>query len=335
MGAVTAPRSSVPALWAALVALILALVLSPLLLVVLVLAVDDGGDQGGGPVDGIPPVALALYRAAGEHYGLDWAILAAIGKIETDHGRSTAPGVHSGVNAYGCCAGPMQFSILPRPSTWDMFGVDGNGDGRTDVYDLADAIPAAARYLRASGAPQDYRKAIFSYNHAGWYVDQVLAQAAEYRAADTQAPAGDLPDAGMAARTVLASRRITLTPVQRSDVAAGHISAELLGLLAWIGTRHSVVVTALYSDHAAGTNHRPSDGSKGRAVDIGAVDAHRCLMASPLDPCGKLAIEVLAIRGALHPTEVIACFDPDGPDRPDGFYRADHCDHDHIAFDAR
>lgn len=326
MGAVTAPRSSLPALSAALVALILALVLSPLLLVVLVLAVDDGGDQGGGPVDGIPPVALALYRAAGEQYKLDWAILAAIGKIETDHCRSTAPGVHSGTNSAGA-AGCMQF----LKSTWELPGIGEGGD----PYTLEDAIPAAARYLRASGAPQDYRRAIFSYNHAQWYVDQVLAQAAEYRAADTQASAGDIPDAGMAARTVLASRRITLTPVQRSDVAAGRISAELLGLLAWIGTRHSVIVTALYSDHAAGTNHRPSDGSKGRAVDIGAVDAHRCLMASPLDPCGKLAVEVLAIRGALHPTEVIACFDPDGPDRPDGFYRADHCDHDHIAFDAR
>ena len=82
----------------------------------------------------------------------------------------------------------MQFSVVGSPSTWDRYGVDGNHDGRISAYDPADAIPAAARYLRASGAPADYHAALFAYNHADWYVAEVLAKADEYRGA---AAAGD------------------------------------------------------------------------------------------------------------------------------------------------
>lgn len=132
----------------------------------------------------IPPRYLRLYQDAAAEHDLDWAILAAVGKIETDHGRLDAPGVTSGVNSYGCCGGPMQFWIAPpHPNTWDRYGVDGNGDGRRDAHDPADAIPAAARYLEASGAPGDYRRALFAYNHADWYVDDVLAMAGRYRGA--------------------------------------------------------------------------------------------------------------------------------------------------------
>src|SRR3954466_2944945 len=124
----------------------------------------------------IPAVYLELYERAGERYGIDPWILAAIGKIETGHGTSAAPGVHSGVNAFGCCAGPMQFSVVGSPSTRDRSGVDGNDDGRKSPYDPEDAIPAAARYLHASGAPADYGRALFAYNHADWYVADVAAQ---------------------------------------------------------------------------------------------------------------------------------------------------------------
>src|SRR4051794_17531882 len=131
----------------------------------------------------IPPAYLALYQQAGHQYGIDPWILAAIGSVETNHGRSTAPGVHSGVNSYGCCAGPMQFSIIGPASTWARYRVDGDHDGRTSVYDPADGIPAAARYLVAAGAPADYHAALFAYNHADWYVTEVLAKADQYRAA--------------------------------------------------------------------------------------------------------------------------------------------------------
>ncbi len=127
----------------------------------------------------IPSSYLALYRASARSCpGLSWDVLAGIGKVESDHGRSSAPGVHSGVNAFGCCAGPMQFNIRNGPpSTWNRYG-------RGNVYDPRDAIPAAARLLCANGARggRDVRGAIHAYNHAWWYVDQVLALAGSYQA---------------------------------------------------------------------------------------------------------------------------------------------------------
>ena len=71
----------------------------------------------------------------------------------------------------------MQF----EPSTWAEFGDGGN------IMDPADAIPAAARLLAANGAPGNLSQAIFAYNHASWYVDEVLAQAARYAAGGAQA----------------------------------------------------------------------------------------------------------------------------------------------------
>ena len=84
----------------------------------------------------------------------------------------------SGENRAGA-GGPMQFVV----GTWASYGVDGNGDGVVSRYDARDAIPAAARYLRASGAPGDWRRALFAYNHAGWYVVDVAERAAAYRGA--------------------------------------------------------------------------------------------------------------------------------------------------------
>jgi hypothetical protein len=143
----------------------------------------------------IPGNYLRDYVDAGEKYGLDWSILAGIGSIETNHGRLKAPGVTSGVNAFGCCGGPMQFFFKPyggrlranekNSSTWGTYGLDGNGDGFKTVWDPDDAIPSAARYLKASGAPGDWQRAIFAYNRAQWYVDDVLGRAKGYRQAAT------------------------------------------------------------------------------------------------------------------------------------------------------
>jgi hypothetical protein len=126
----------------------------------------------------IPPLYLRLYQQAAARYGLDWAVLAGIGKVECDHGRAPDPACTraGAVNPAGA-GGPMQFLA----GTWSRYGVDGDGDGRADRWDPADAIFAAARYLRASGAPGDYRRAIFAYNHAAWYVAEVQRWAAVYR----------------------------------------------------------------------------------------------------------------------------------------------------------
>ncbi len=115
---------------------------------------------------------VKLYKESAEKYGFgeDWYILAAVGKVESDHGANLGP---SSAGAMG----PMQF----LPSTWETSGVDGNGDGVANIMDPEDAIPAAARYLKAGGAPQDWYRALYSYNHADWYVKKVLAVAEAYR----------------------------------------------------------------------------------------------------------------------------------------------------------
>jgi transglycosylase-like protein with SLT domain len=143
----------------------------------------------------IPPQYLRLYEQAAQRYGLDWAILAGIGKVECDHGRDPDPSCtrEGAVNAAGA-GGPMQFLA----STWAKYGVDGDGDGVLDRWDPADAIYSAANYLHASGAPGDYRQAIFSYNHASWYVQAVEGWAAKYRGAPTApgASTGQAPSGG-------------------------------------------------------------------------------------------------------------------------------------------
>jgi hypothetical protein len=132
-------------------------------------------------VPDIPPDYLVFYRQAADHYRLGaigWSVLAAVGKVECDHGRSPLPGCHRGESNAAGARGPAQFLA----ATWTTYGVDADGDRRRDVYEPADAIFGMANYLRASGAPEDWRRALFAYNHADWYVERVLGQAAAYRA---------------------------------------------------------------------------------------------------------------------------------------------------------
>jgi murein DD-endopeptidase MepM/ murein hydrolase activator NlpD len=114
----------------------------------------------------IPPFLLPIYQAAGVEYGVRWEVLAAINEIETDYGRNL------NISSAGAL-GWMQF----MPETWKQYGTDANRDGRKDPFNPVDAIFAAARYLRAAGADQDLRRAIFAYNHADWYVESVLMRA--------------------------------------------------------------------------------------------------------------------------------------------------------------
>jgi membrane-bound lytic murein transglycosylase B len=97
----------------------------------------------------IPSSYLRLYKAAGARYGVDWRILAAIGKNESDHGRTKAPGVTSGRNYADCCSGPMQLcTVKSCGNTWGYYAIDGDNDGVASVYDPADSIYAAAALVR-------------------------------------------------------------------------------------------------------------------------------------------------------------------------------------------
>jgi len=140
----------------------------------------------------IPANYLQLFQQAGRTYGVPWVILAGIGEVESDDGRSALPGVHSGANAFGA-AGPMQIGIGGAAgNTWGgapehtvgarVAGVatDANGDGIASVYDPADAIAGAAKYLVAHGVQGNVSGAIFAYNHLPSYVTDVLHWASVY-----------------------------------------------------------------------------------------------------------------------------------------------------------
>ncbi len=147
----------------------------------------DPGEPGVSALAGaeIPSHYLRLYLQAGARYGIDWAIVAGIGRVECDHGRDPDPSCtrEGAVNSAGA-GGPMQF----LKATWATYGVSVEGDGPPNRWNPADAIYGAANYLRASGAPGDYRAAIFAYNHAGWYVEEVERWAARYSASGSTPP---------------------------------------------------------------------------------------------------------------------------------------------------
>jgi peptidoglycan DL-endopeptidase CwlO len=142
--------------------------------------------------DSIPANYLELFQSIGRQYKVPWVILAGIGKVESDDGQSTLQGVHSGANAFGA-AGPMQIGINGaagnqwggrpvHPASEKVNGVatDANGDGVASVYEPADAIAGAAKYLLAHGVLSNVNQAIFAYNHLESYVQAVLYWAGLY-----------------------------------------------------------------------------------------------------------------------------------------------------------
>src|SRR3954453_1472041 len=110
-----------------------------------------------------PDELQTVWQSAGNAYGIPWQVLAAINKIESNFGRNMGPSSAGGV-------GWMRF----MPSTWERWGVDADGDGLANPWTAEDGIASAARYLAASGGATDISRAVFSYNHAQWYVDEVL-----------------------------------------------------------------------------------------------------------------------------------------------------------------
>ena len=171
----------------------------------------------------IPPFLLPIYQACGTEYGIPWEVLASINRIET------AFGTNLNVSSAGAL-GWMQFI----PSSWRAYGVDANDDGRKDPYNPVDAICAAANYLKAAGGEEDLARAIFAYNHADWYVDEVLLYARQY---------GRIPD-------------------------------DLVGSLTGLteGARFPVAANARYADdiseREALRRAKPRKGSAGNAADV-------------------------------------------------------------------
>jgi membrane-bound lytic murein transglycosylase B len=123
----------------------------------------------------IPASYLRLYRSAGVRYRVPWPVLAAIGKVESDHGRVRLPGVRTGSNWAGAC-GPMQLGCVPGSTAGNAWARYGHGR----PYDPAAAIPAAARYLVDHGARHNLDRALFAYNPSWTYVAKVKQLARRY-----------------------------------------------------------------------------------------------------------------------------------------------------------
>ena len=130
---------------------------------------------------------------AAQRYGLDWAILAGIGKVECDHGRDPDPSCTQ--RGRGQLGRRRRSDAVPRLDLGAATASTATATAAATAGTPADAIFSAANYLRASGAPGDYRRAIFAYNHAGWYVAEVERWAAQ------------LPRRGRAAQAALAAGR--------------------------------------------------------------------------------------------------------------------------------
>jgi peptidoglycan DL-endopeptidase CwlO len=210
----------------------------------------------GGATGSIPANYLTGYQSAGREFGIPWTILAGIGTVESDNGQSDAPGVHSGTNPYGA-AGPMQFGvggaagdtwggapIHPAAEHTAGYGIDGDHNGTVDVYDPGDAIPSAAWFLRAHGAPANTQAAIFAYNHSDQYVNQVLDWASRYAAdgaavtttltspACQQASLGPLP-AGTAGKVIAYAEQQLGKPYQWGGTGPDAFDCSGLTMMAY------------------------------------------------------------------------------------------------------
>ncbi|HEX8133408.1 MAG TPA: hypothetical protein VF880_08250 [Actinomycetes bacterium] len=294
----------------------------------------------------VPSHYLALYvTAAGACPALSWQVLAGIGKVESDHGRSSAPGVLSGINRAGCCAGPMQFNLRNGPpSTWDTFG-----DGvLTHVYDPAHAIPAAARKLCNDGlanpqaAARDpcptvhgsaaLHQALKRYNNACWYVHEVVTLAQRYTrtAAPTLAPSADPFVVALAHNP-----RITTTTSHgcdpAPDLASGRLDLRVQSLLAVLADRYAIRLSCLRSGHSRfvkGTT-RVSNHTVWRAVDIDRVDGQP---VSPHSRVARALVEWLdGVEGPLRPVEIGSPFDLG---RRPYFTDEGHQEHIHVGYGA-
>ncbi len=170
-----------------------------------------GQPAAGAKAKTIPADYLYWYKRVGQQYGVPWTILAGIGTVESDNGQTTLPGVHSGQNGFGA-AGPMQIGIggaagnvwggLPvHPASEVVSGVATDEDGGPDasVYDPADAIAGAAKYLLGSQVQTNPAAAIFAYNHLQSYVQSVLYYAGAYAGGNYSVVSAQMPSGSSAA----------------------------------------------------------------------------------------------------------------------------------------
>jgi peptidoglycan DL-endopeptidase CwlO len=209
-----------------------------------------GQPTGSPKANSIPANYLYWYKRVGQQYGVPWTILAGIGTVESDNGQTTLPGVHSGQNGFGA-AGPMQIGIggaatdvwggAPiHPASEAVNGVatDEDGDGIANVYDPADAIAGAAKYLLAAGVQTDPSAAIFAYNHLQSYVQSVLYYAGQYAGGGYSVVSAQLPQTSTAAGCAQTTGGVPAVqaPTQAVAKAISYAEQQLGKPYLWGGT---------------------------------------------------------------------------------------------------
>jgi peptidoglycan DL-endopeptidase CwlO len=215
---------------------------------------QQAGTAGQPPVGvkakSIPADYLFWYKKVGQQYGVPWTILAGIGTVESDNGQSTLPGVHSGQNGFGA-AGPMQIGItgaagnvwggLPvHPASEVVNGVATDEDGGPDasVYDPADAIAGAAKYLLASQVQTNPSGAIFAYNHLQSYVQSVLYYAGVYAGGKFSVVSAAMPSGSTVAGCTTSAGGVPAIAAPNQVVASaiGYAEQQLGKPYQWGGT---------------------------------------------------------------------------------------------------
>jgi membrane-bound lytic murein transglycosylase B len=270
----------------------------------------------------VPDNYLRAFEDAAARYGLGqrgvWA-LTAIGRLESDFGRGMTD------EELGS-AGPLGLD----PTEWESYAVDGNEDGRVVHASIADSAATMARLIWSRG---DLRAGLFTHNQAAWYVQAVLDQAEALEGKCTATPVEwnlALPNAVIAP---IDWANLTLSnELELHDLTSGAIDPRIVGLIGAITQDHQITISALRSDHSQYTTEgNVSNHYFGRAMDIAAVDGVSCTDTAPTAPCGELAQTLAYLPAPAHPTELIYCYDVDGPGP--AFARSDHCDHVHVGYD--
>jgi soluble lytic murein transglycosylase-like protein len=270
----------------------------------------------------IPADYLSAFESAAARYDLGrggvWA-LAAVARLESDFGRGMSKAELQRHGALGLVG-----------SEWKSYAVDGDGDGRIRREDPADSAATLARLIWSQGG---LNAGLFEHNHAKWYVDAVLADADQIEGKCTTSTADwalALPNAVIAP---IDWSNLTLSnELEKQDLESGAIDPRIVGLLGAITQTHQITISALRSDHSEYTTEgNVSNHYYGRAMDIASVDGVSCTDTAPDAPCGELATTLSQLPAPAMPTELIYCYDVDGPGP--AFARSDHCDHVHVGYD--
>jgi hypothetical protein len=277
-----------------------------------------------GARESIPDRYMNAFQEAAGRYDLGqagvWA-LAAVARMESNFGKGMSAEILSS-------RGPLGIT----EDNWKRYAVDGDGNGKVKRSSPADSAATLARMIWAAG---DLRAGLFQHNHAEWYVDAVLNDAeAMSGSCQVKTVAYSIALPGPTNAPINWPNLELSNQLEMVDIQSGAIDPRIINLIGAITQQHKIRISALRSDHSKYTSSgNVSNHYYGRAMDIAEVDGVPCTDVSPDGPCGTLARQLGALPAGQEPTELIYCFDPDGPANPNGFAQADHCDHIHVGFD--